>query len=81
MLGVQGESHISVTAVLQVGLEEQPLHLAALDLLLALNLVEGEFEGAGGCQPGLEQSELDRRGCGVGGGGACGCHILTVLSP
>jgi hypothetical protein len=47
-----------------VGLKEQALHLAAFGLLLALNLVEGEFEGAAGGQPGLKQSELDSGGCG-----------------
>ena len=52
--------------MLQVGLEEQALHLAAFGLLLGLDLVEGELEGAGGCQPGLEQSELDRGRCGIG---------------
>jgi hypothetical protein len=67
--------------MLQVGLEEEALHLAALGLLLGLDLVEGEFEGVAGRQPGLEQSELDICRCCVGEGGACGCHILTVLSP
>ena len=39
------------------------MHLAAFGLLLGLDLVEGELQGAGGCQPGLEQSELDSCGC------------------
>jgi hypothetical protein len=74
-------SHISVAAMLQVGLEEEALHFAAFGLLLGLDLVEGELQGAAGRQPGLEQSELDIcRWC-VREGGACGCHMLTVLSP
>ena len=75
----QGGSHISVAAMLQVGLEEEALHLAAFALLLGLNLVEGELQGAAGCQPGLEQSELDSRRSSAGGGRGCSCHILTVL--
>jgi hypothetical protein len=67
--------------MLQVGLEEEALHLAAFGLLLALDLVKGEFEGAAGRQPGLEQSELDICRCCVREGGACACHMLTVLSP
>jgi hypothetical protein len=57
------------------------LHLAASDLLLALNLVEGELKGTAGGQPGLEKSELNSgwRGAGVSVG--CSCHILTVLLP
>jgi hypothetical protein len=66
--------------MLQVGLEEQALHLQTLGLLQGLDLVEGELEGAAGSQPGLEQSELDRRRSGVGGGGICSFHMLTVLS-
>ena len=62
-----------------MGLEEQALYLAALGLLLALDLVEGELQGAAGGQPGLEQSELHSRGCSAGGSGGCGGHILTVL--
>jgi hypothetical protein len=34
---------ISLATVLQVGLEEEPLHLATLVLLLGLDLVEGEL--------------------------------------
>jgi hypothetical protein len=64
-----------------VGLKEQALHLAAFLLLPALNLVEGEFEGSAGGQPGLKQSELDSGGRGPGGSGGCGCHIPTVLLP
>jgi hypothetical protein len=64
-----------------MGLEKQALHLAASGLLLALNLVEGELQGAAGAQPGLKQSELDSGGCGVGRSCGCGCHIITVLLP
>jgi hypothetical protein len=67
--------------MLQVGLEEQSLHLQAFGLLPGFNLVEGEFEGAAGGQPGLKQSELDSGGCGFGRGGGCICHIPTVLLP
>ena len=52
---VQGWPHISAVAVrlyLQVCLKKQPLHLATFDLLLALNLVEGELKGTAGGQPG-----------------------------
>jgi hypothetical protein len=79
-LDAQCGSDISIAAMLQVGLEEQALHLTAFGLLQRLDLVEGELEGAAGCQPGLEQSELDSCCCGVGGGGACDYHMLTVLS-
>ena len=80
-LEAQGEPHISVTAKLQVGLEEQALHLAAFGLLLGLDLVEGQLERAGGPQPGLKQSELEGRRCSAGGRGGCRCHTLTVLLP
>jgi len=56
----EGGSHIAVAAMLQVGLDEQALHLEAFGLLLGLDLVEGQLESTGGGQPGLEQSELDR---------------------
>ena len=49
-----------------MGLEEKALDLAAFGLLLGLDLVEGELEGAGGCQPGLQQRELDKRRSSVG---------------
>ena len=60
-----------------MGLEKQALHLAASVLLLALNLLKGELEGAGGCQPGLKQSELDSDGDGLRRSGGCDCHIPT----
>ena len=47
--------------MLQVGLEEQSLDLAALFVLLGLDLMEGELKGGGGCQPGLKQRELESR--------------------
>jgi hypothetical protein len=47
--------------MLQVGLEQQALDLAALGVLLGLDLMEGELEGGGGCQPGLKQRELQSR--------------------
>ena len=61
LLEEQGGSHISIAAILQVGLEEQALYLAAFGVLLGLDLVEGELEGGGGCQPGLKQRELQSR--------------------
>jgi hypothetical protein len=61
LLELQSGSHISIATMLQVGLEEQALDLAALDVLLGLDLVEGKLEGAGGCQPGLKQRELQSR--------------------
>jgi hypothetical protein len=78
---VQGWPHISVAALLQVCLKKQSLHLATFDLLLALNLVEGELKGTAGGQPGLEKGELNSSGRGVGGSGGCGCHIPTVVLP
>jgi hypothetical protein len=67
--------------MLQVGLEEQALDLAASGLLLGLDLVERELESAGGCQPGLQQRELNQRRCSVSREKGCSFHILTVISP
>jgi hypothetical protein len=53
LLEEQGRPHISIAPMLQVSLEEQALDLAAFGLLLGFDLVEGELEGGGGCQPGL----------------------------
>jgi len=53
----QSRPHITVAAMRQMGWEEKALYLAALGLLLGLDLVERELEGAGGCQPGLPQRE------------------------
>jgi hypothetical protein len=61
LLELQSGSHISIATLLQVGLQEQALDLSALDVLLGLDLVEGELEGAGGCQPRLQQRELQSR--------------------
>jgi len=41
-------SHISVAAALEMSLEQQALHLAALGLLLRFNLVERELPGTSG---------------------------------
>jgi hypothetical protein len=54
LLELQSRPHISVAAMLQMGLEEEALELTAFGLLLGLDLVERELEGAGGCQPGLQ---------------------------
>jgi hypothetical protein len=43
LLDAQRRSHISVAAELQMSLEQQALHLAALGLLLRLDLVEREL--------------------------------------
>jgi hypothetical protein len=81
LLELQSGSDISAATTLQVGLKEQALDLAAFGLLLGLDLVERELEGAGGCQPGLKQRELESRWCGVRREGGCYRHILTVLLP
>jgi hypothetical protein len=84
LMELQGWPHISVAAVLQVGLEEQALDLAAFGLLLRLDLVERELEGTGGCQPRLKLRELDIRRGSVGRVSrerSCSCHILTVILP
>jgi hypothetical protein len=83
VLALQAHSgaDIATATVLQVSLEKEALDFAALVLLLGLNLVEGELQGAGGSQPVLKQSELDPGGCCGGRSGICGFHILTVLSP
>ena len=78
---VQCGSHISVAALLQVCLKKQALHLAALGLLLTLDLVEGEVQSAAGCQPRLEKSELDSGRCDAGERKSCGCHSPTVVLP
>jgi hypothetical protein len=54
-------SHISVTAELEMSLQQQALYLAALGLLLRLNLVERQLEGAAGRQPSLQRSEFAGR--------------------
>jgi len=43
LLDAQRRSYITVTAVLQMSLEQQALHLATLGVLLRLNLVEREL--------------------------------------
>ena len=76
---LQSRSHISVAAMLQMGLEEKALDFAAFGLLLGLDLVERELESAGGCQPGLQQRELNKCRPGINRKTSCGCHILTVI--
>jgi hypothetical protein len=65
--------------MLQMGLEEKALYLAAFGLLLGLDLVERELEGAGGRQPGLQQGELNKRRPRIGRETGCSCHALTVI--
>ena len=72
---------VSIAALLQVGLEQQALHLAALVVLLGLDLVEGQLQDAGGSEPGLEQGELESGWSVAGGMGGCDSHILTVYLP
>jgi hypothetical protein len=55
----QSGSHIAITAVLQVLLQEEPLNLAAFVLLLLLDVVKRKLESVGG-QPGLQPRELDQ---------------------
>src|ERR1035438_4194274 len=45
MLNEQSRSHISIAAVLDMSLEQQALHLAALGLLLGFNFVERKLQG------------------------------------
>ena len=78
---LQGRPYISVAALLQMGLEEKALDLAAFGLLLGLDLVERELEGTGGCQPGLKLGELDICRAGISRETSCSCHVLTVISP
>jgi hypothetical protein len=48
--------------MLQMGLEEQPLHLAAFGLLQGLDLMEGELQGAAGCHLNYAHNQhLERR--------------------
>src|SRR5689334_15928028 len=68
MWDVQRRSHISIAAALDMSLEQQALHLAALGLLLRFNLVEWELQRTGGCQPSLQQGELEGRWSGDGVG-------------
>jgi len=64
-----------------MGLEEKALDLTAFSLLLGLDLVERELEGAGGCQPGLQQRELNKRRFRISRKTGCHRHVLTVISP
>jgi hypothetical protein len=78
-LELQSRPHVSVAAMLQMSLEEKTLDLTAFGLLLGLDLVERQLEGAGGCQPGLQQRELNQRRSRISGETDCGCHVLTVI--
>jgi hypothetical protein len=60
-------------------LEEEPLDLAAFGLLLGFDLVERKLEGAGGCQPGLQQRELNKRRSRISRETGCCRHTLTVI--
>ena len=63
----QGGADITVAALLDVSLEEQTLQVTPLELLLALDLMQGELQGGRGRQPGLQGRELLP---GVGAGGS-----------
>jgi hypothetical protein len=54
----QSRTHVFVTSALQVRPQQQALHPTAFGLLLALDLVQGEFQRGGGRQPGLQRREL-----------------------
>ena len=62
-----------------MGLEEKALDLAAFGLLLGLDLMERELEGAGGCQPGLRQGELNQRRSRISKKTGCCRHVITVI--
>jgi hypothetical protein len=76
---LQSRPDISVATVLQMGLEEKALDLAAFVLLLGLYLMERELEGAGGCQPRLQQRELNKRRSRIAMETCCHRHVLTVI--
>src|SRR5229473_8046757 len=54
----QGLADITIAALLDVSLEEQTLQVTSLELLLALDLMQGELQGGRGRQPGLQRREL-----------------------
>jgi hypothetical protein len=62
-----------------MGLQEKALDLAAFGLLLGLDLVERELESAGGCQPGLQHRELNKRRSRIVRETGCYRHVLTVI--
>jgi hypothetical protein len=74
LLEFQGGSHISIAALLQVGLQEETLQFASFGLLLELDLVQRELESAGGSQPGLQARELNQRRCGLNRRRSCNAH-------
>ncbi len=63
----QGGADITVAALLDVSLEEQTLQVTSLELLLALDLMQGKLQGGWGRQPVLQGTEL-LLGTGAGGG-------------
>jgi len=63
----QGGADITVAALLDVSLEEQTLQVTPLELLLALDLMQGKLQGGWGRQPVLQGTEL-LLGTGAGGG-------------
>jgi hypothetical protein len=78
-LELQNRPYVSVAAMLQMGLEEKSLDLAAFGLLLGFDLVERELESAGGCQPGLQQRELNKCRSRIVRETSCYRHVLTVI--
>jgi hypothetical protein len=54
----QSGTYVSMASALQVGLQQQSLHLAAFGLLLALDVVQGELQRGRGRQPSLQRREL-----------------------
>src|SRR5207249_5248936 len=60
----QGRADITVAALLNVSLEEQSLQVTSLELLLALDLMQGKLQGRRGQHQGRELLP----GMGAGGG-------------
>jgi len=54
---LQSRTDVASAALLNVGLQEQSLHLAAFDLLLLLDQVEWECERRSGAKPALQRRE------------------------
>ena len=57
----QSQAHITRTTLVDMRLQEQPLHFAALVILLLFNAVQGRGLGQWGGQPGFEFVELRNR--------------------
>jgi hypothetical protein len=58
----QGSSDVSRATVLQMGLEQQTVHLAAFGLLLRLDLMKGKLQGTPRRQPSFQHGEFEGGG-------------------